>query len=132
MTIGKRVLVVGGGMGIGEHITKFLLQQHHAKVVIFSLYVTEELQKSISANSQIRIVQGDATSEDDRAKAMEAVHSFLGGLDSLICTVGIMGQVQRVAQMSPESIVRTYSVNVFAPISLVRCRALHPTLSRRV
>lgn len=120
MTPCRRVLVVGGGLGIGEKITKFLLQQHRARVVVFSLHVTDEIHALVAQTGRLQIVQGDATSDEARAGALNVVLKFMGGLDSLVCTAGIMGEIQRMDKMSTQKLLNTYNVNLFAPMLLVR------------
>lgn len=59
-----RVLVTGGGLGIGCSTTSYLLKQFNARVVVLTLDVgkeLQELQKDHSASSRLHVYQGDVT-----------------------------------------------------------------------
>lgn len=118
MSRSQRVLVVGGGLGIGAKVTEFLLQRHRARVVVLGLDICQEVA-DMESNNDLRIICGDITSADVRAETRNVVLGFMGGLDSLVCTVGIVGEIQLLRSMNPETIQRAYSVNVFAPMLLV-------------
>ena len=47
-----------------------------------------------------------------RGKARQVVLEFMGGLDTLACTVGIMGEIQLLEKLESETIEHTFSVNV--------------------
>jgi NAD(P)-dependent dehydrogenase (short-subunit alcohol dehydrogenase family) len=113
MAPGRRVLVVGGGLGMGLKVTQYLLGHHGAKVVVFGLHIAQELQ-IVSRNSRLKVIKGDVTSGEARKQL------FMGGLDCLVWTVGVMGEIQRLVGMSSETLIRTYDINVFAPILMVR------------
>lgn len=120
MSSPKRVLVVGGGLGIGETITEYLIRQHAAKVVVLGLHISDSLKALQStASTQLRILQGDITCAATRDEARAAVLEFMGGLDSLVITVGVMGEVQRLRNMNMSGLQRAYDINLFAPMAVV-------------
>ncbi|EXJ94379.1 hypothetical protein A1O1_02773 [Capronia coronata CBS 617.96] len=127
MASGRRILVVGGGLGIGQKVTQYLLQHHTAKVVVFGLHVAPELGP-LASTGRLHIVQGDATSDAARAQAREAVLEFMGGIDTLVITVGVMGEIQRLGGMSSVKLLQTYSINVFAP--MLMCQTFLPELRK--
>jgi len=59
-----RVLVTGGGLGIGCSTTSYLLKQFNARVVVLTLDVGAEmqaLQNDPSTSSRLHVYQGDVT-----------------------------------------------------------------------
>lgn len=59
-----RVLVTGGGLGIGYSTVEFLLRKYNARVVVFTLdYGTElvALQEEFSSSKRLFICKGDVT-----------------------------------------------------------------------
>jgi NAD(P)-dependent dehydrogenase (short-subunit alcohol dehydrogenase family) len=119
MAPGRRVLVLGGGLGMGLKVTQYLLGHHGAKVVVFGLHIAQELQ-NVSRNSRLKVIKGDVTSGEARKQLFMTVMEFMGGLDCLVWTVGVMGEIQRLVGMSTETLIRTHDINVFAPILMVR------------
>lgn len=113
-----RVLVVGGGMGIGQFVTEFLVQKHAAKVVVLGLDVSESVQQLEKAN-KLCVVRGDATEPTTQGRAMSTVSEYLGGLDALVITLGILGEVETVARLDIEKMRRAFEINFFAPVQLV-------------
>lgn len=119
MANAPRVLVVGGGLGIGESITKLLIDRHQGRVVVTGLRVSAKV-RAMHHDGRLRLIEGDITSESVREETRKTVFEFLGGLDCLVCTVGIMGQVQLIRDMDVSALRRTYDVNLFAPVAMVR------------
>ncbi|KAK6069719.1 short-chain dehydrogenase [Seiridium cupressi] len=115
MTNQRRVLVVGGGSGIGQHITDNLIHKHNAKVLVFSLDVAPVVQEW-EDQGKLHIVKGDATKPEVSQQAYQATQEYLGGLDSLVVTVGVMGQIERTEKVDIDSMRRTFEINVFAPV----------------
>jgi len=115
---GKRILVVGGGRGIGQYVTEYLIKRHHARVVILSQDVSEDVQQ-LAEENQLAIVQGDATNAQIQKQTLEKVSSFLGGLDSLVLTIGVIGEIETIARLDLERFRRTLAINLLAPVELV-------------
>lgn len=113
-----RVLVVGGGMGIGQFTTEFLVQKHGAKVVVLGLDISESVQQ-LEKEKKLCIVRGDATELDTQGLAQSAVSNYLGGLDALVITLGILGEVETVARLDIEKMRKAFEINFFAPVQLV-------------
>ena len=116
-----RVLVAGGGLGIGQFITKYLVEKHGAKVVVLGLHVSDSVAE-LEAQGEIRVVRGDATKSEIRKQTMDVVSQYLGGLDSLIVTLGIIDEIEKVAHLDVSKLRNTFEINFFAPVQLVRRR----------
>lgn len=114
----KRIIVVGGGLGIGAHITDFLLHQHKAKVVVFGLDVSPAVE-TLEKNNELLVVRGDATKSETIARARDAAVEYMGGVDSLVITLGVIGQIERAVNLDIESMRRTFEINFIAPVQLV-------------
>lgn len=115
----SRILVVGGGSGIGEHVTKFLLSRHGAKVAVLGLHVTEDIHQ-LAREDKVRFIQGDATTPDVQKQALQLVDDYLGGLDALVVTQGVLGEIETIGDLDMEKMRRAFEVNLFTPMQLVR------------
>lgn len=59
-----RVLVTGGGFGLGCATVKFLLEKHNARVVVLTIDFGSELealQREYSNDERLYVSQGDVT-----------------------------------------------------------------------
>lgn len=59
-----RILVTGGGLGLGCATVQILLKQHNARVIAFTLEYGEELkelQKLYSNQNRLWVLVGDVT-----------------------------------------------------------------------
>lgn len=116
-----RVLVAGGGLGIGQFITEFLVNKHGAKVVVLGLHISDSVAK-LETQGKIRVVRGDATKPEVHKQTVDVVSEYLGGLDSLIITLGVIAEIERVERLDISKLRNTYEINFFAPVQLVRYR----------
>lgn len=115
----SRILVVGGGSGIGEHVTHFLLNRHGAKVAVLGLHITEGISQ-LARDNKIRFIQGDATTPGVQKQALELVSDYLCGLDALVITQGVLGDIETIGSLDVEKMRRAFEINVFTPVQLVR------------
>lgn len=122
----SRILVVGGGSGIGEHVTKFLVGRHGAKVVVLGLHITEDIRQ-LAREERVRFVQGDATTDDIQKQAFQMVSDYLSGLDALVITQGVLGEIETVGKLDVEQMRRAFEVNFFTPVQLVRSTSAQAT-----
>lgn len=126
----SRILVVGGGSGIGEHVTKFLLSRHGAKVAVLGLHITEDISQ-LALKNKLRLIQGDATTPDVQQQALKLVSDYLGGLDALVITQGVLGEIETIGNLEVEQMRRAFEINLFTPVQLVRSSYLYPFISQR-
>jgi NAD(P)-dependent dehydrogenase (short-subunit alcohol dehydrogenase family) len=86
---GKRVLVYGGGTGLGYACAERMAQE--GAVVFLSARREKRLAEAAAKLSKIGragFAAGDATSEPDVKRVTELAVEFLGGLDALVISAG--------------------------------------------
>src|SRR6266567_1890603 len=83
----KKILITGGGSGIGLELARGLAE---ANDVVIAGRSTNKLQAARNANSRLRPVQLDVTSEDSAATVIDWLRSDIGGLDLLVNSAGVM------------------------------------------
>jgi NAD(P)-dependent dehydrogenase (short-subunit alcohol dehydrogenase family) len=120
----QRVLVVGGGQGIGAAVTQNLVEKHGAKVVVLSLQVDPAIEQ-LGQLDKIRLIQGDATSSTVLGETFDTVETYLGGLDALVITMGVLGEIETVANLDMNRFRQAFETNVFTPIAIVSTIARH-------
>lgn len=102
---GLRLLVVGGGSGIGA-ATVNLARARGARVVTADLHPGAD-------------VVADLTTDEGRTAMLETVEQTLGGLDGLAIVAG-GGDYRSIAETDAETWRRTLALNVEGPALLVR------------
>src|SRR5437764_4415421 len=122
---GKRVLVYGGGSGLGLGCARAMLAAG-ASVFITSRRreKLEAAQKELSAIGRIGVCEGDFTREADVAAVTDAAVAFLGGLDTLIVSSGTssIGSTMSATLADFEKVMAT---NLTGPFLAVRAAAPH-------
>jgi uncharacterized oxidoreductase len=83
----KKVLITGGGSGIGLALARRLAE---ANDVVIAGRSTSKLQATKNSNSRLRPVQLDVTSEESAAMVVDWIRSDFGGLDLLVHSAGVM------------------------------------------
>lgn len=105
----SRILITGGSSGIGKAAAK-LLSESGAKVAITGRD-KDKLEKSSAETGSIAI-HADVAVESDIERTYKEVMEKLGGLDCLVNNAGI-GDFQTVDELTLDSFMKVYSVNVF-------------------
>jgi NAD(P)-dependent dehydrogenase (short-subunit alcohol dehydrogenase family) len=134
---GRRVLVVGAGtrrsddpdapIGNGRAIA-VLAAREGAAVACADVDrdAAAETAALITADGgSAEVIVGDVADEDVCAAIVEAAHAALGGLDGVVCNVGI-GLGRGLADTSPHEWDTVYSVNVRSHFLV--CRAALPVM----
>ena len=126
---GKRVLVTGGGSGIGREIA-LLFSREGARVVIAGRR-KEPLDATAAAGpaGAIHCVAADVMKEDDRIRLLASAVETLAGLDILVNSAGILesGSIQAT---SLDAWDRTMDINVRSLFALTRLALPHLIASR--
>jgi len=116
-----KVLIVGGGSGIGEKVTEIVIRYSTAQVVVFGLHISEEvaaLEKTESG--RLWTVKGNITSPADRQKALAVCIEKMGGIDSLVISAGVMGEIQRIADQTSIGLRSDFEINFFGPMEMTQ------------
>lgn len=115
--IGKRVLVSGGGTGIGREIAQCLLG-HGARVVICGRRhgpLKETVDELGVEGREIHFVECDVSDPDDVQALVEKSEQLLGGLDILVNNAGIYegGDVESASLKAWDRVMNTNLRGVF-------------------
>lgn len=95
-------LVTGGGSGIGRAVVEGMVGEG-AKVGVLEISPekTEELE---ALGSNVKAVQGDATSLEDNEKALSETVNAFDRLDALICCVGLWDNQAKMKRIPKEKL----------------------------
>lgn len=98
----KVALVTGGGSGIGWAVVEGLVGEG-AKVGV--LEISQEKTAELEAlGSNVKAVQGDATSLEDNERALSETVDAFGRLDALICCVGLWDNQAKMKRIPKEKL----------------------------
>ncbi len=95
-------LVTGGGSGIGRAVVEALVGEG-AKVGV--LEISPEKTVELEAlGSNVKAVQGDATSLEDNERALSETVDAFGRLDALVCCVGLWDNQAKMKRIPKEKL----------------------------
>jgi uncharacterized oxidoreductase len=83
---GRRILITGGGSGIGLALARVLAQDNS---VVIAGRDEAKLEEARAGDPRLRTLRLDVTSEEDAGRAMGWVQEHLGRLDLLINSAGV-------------------------------------------
>jgi len=114
----QKVLITGGGSGIGLSIArKFLDNGHQVIITGRNLSKLEKVKKELSS---IHFFQSDVTKEEDVVKLVEQTQNEFGGIDVLINNAGIMNLIDTGKSSNELSKqLEEVEINYTAPIRLL-------------
>lgn len=120
---GKRVLITGGAQGLGEAITRHLIEA--GADVAIHYFSSETGAKELKTLAQIRgrraeIFKADLTQQPEAADLVSCAVEFLGGLDVLINNAGDLVQRRRLNEIDPAFWEKTFSINVDSMLWVTR------------
>jgi uncharacterized oxidoreductase len=84
----RRILVTGGGSGIGFALAKALAPEN---TVVIAGRDERKLEVARASTPRLQALRLDVTSEDDARRAIGWVEEHLGGLDLLVNSAGVFG-----------------------------------------
>ena len=107
---GLRVLVTGGGSGIGWAIA-VALQEQGARVHLCDAS-SEQLAQALPQQPAMSGSVADVSNEQHVDRVFDEVRQSLGGLDVLVNNAGIAGPTAAVEAIVPDDWSRTLAVNI--------------------
>jgi 3-oxoacyl-[acyl-carrier protein] reductase len=127
----KRALVTGAGQGLGEAITRHLIEAgadvaiHYRSSAAGAQALREHAQR---LGRRAEMFQADLTDEAAAARLVEDAVRFLGGLDVLVNNAGDLVQRRSIEQLDPDYWARTLAVNLNSMVWVTR--AAVPVLAK--
>jgi 3-oxoacyl-[acyl-carrier protein] reductase len=111
---GKNALVTGGGMGIGEAISRKLASEGAAILIAdFNVEAGTKVVESLRASgTQAEFVSADVTKRADWDRIAEAARTHFGRLDILVNNAGTSYEAQSSLTVPEAAFDKVYSVNV--------------------
>lgn len=114
---GKKILVTGGGSGIGLELARRLADDNE---VVIAGRDQAKLEGARAQSPALRTLPLDVTSEDQARRAIAWLGSQLGGLDLLVNNAGLIRGYQLASPESETRSVEDVDVNLGGPIRMTR------------
>ncbi|HQR41254.1 MAG TPA: SDR family oxidoreductase [Gemmatales bacterium] len=108
---GKRILITGGGSGIGQAVAVKLVEAG-ARVAITGRNLEKLNATKVLTKNQAIVVPCDATVPDQVEKTVAAVNKQLGGIDILINNAGMNLKERYIRNLSVEGWQQTIQGNL--------------------
>lgn len=123
-----RVLITGGGRGIGRGLAVALAERGAAVAVMSRSadQLKDTVKRINDAGGKGFIYTGDVSREEDAAGAVNEAISAFGGIDVLVNNAGIGGPADPVQTTSLEEWNKTLSVNLTGVFLM--CKAVLPEM----
>lgn len=117
----QRLLVVGGGQGIGWEAVKAILRYSlEAQVFIFGYHIEKEIWGLPERrNGRLFILEGDVTDERIRRSVIDNCIMEMGGIDTLVFTAGVITPIERIEKVNMNDVKRAFDINVFGCMAMV-------------
>jgi NAD(P)-dependent dehydrogenase (short-subunit alcohol dehydrogenase family) len=125
----KKALITGGDSGIGRAVA-VLFAREGADVAIAALPAetddAEDTRRAVeSAGRRCVVIQGDLADAAFCRELIERTIAKLGGLDILVSNAGHQNRKERPEDVDDEEFDRTFKINVYAYMRLVRSALPH-------
>ena len=114
---GRKVLITGGGSGIGLELARCLAE---ANDVVIAGRSTSKLQLAHDEDPRLRPVQLDITSEASAAGVLGRLRSSLGGLDLLVNNAGYMSSGDLTAPDADAATAEELAINLGGTVRMTR------------
>jgi 3-oxoacyl-[acyl-carrier protein] reductase len=125
---GKNILITAGAQGIGEAISKHLIDSGANVAIHFfsSADTANELVEYAKSKGQKAIaISGDLTKEADANELVEQTIEALGGLDSLINNAGSLVDRKMLNEMEAEFWHKVMDINLTSMMFVTRAASPH-------
>lgn len=117
----KKIIVTGGGSGIGRELTLQLLDMGaHVAAVDISEKSLKEVQELAKNNERLSIHVLDVTSDESLKNFEEEFYKKHKVVDGLINNAGIVQPFVNVDKLEMDLVNRVMNVNFFGPFKLTR------------
>lgn len=113
----QKVVVVGGATGMGASTVKKLLESGRRVAAIDINAVVMESPAEFNT-------LGDVTDAPDIQRAIDEAAEALGGIEAVVCCVGING-LGTIEETEPQEWNRQFAVNAFGPYATARAALPH-------
>lgn len=111
--MGKRTIVTGSAMGLGEAVARRFAHEGAAVVCVDVKPVPNEqtVQSLLDQGGQAYSVIGDVSSSADVQRMSEEAEDFLGGIDVLVNNAGVIPSRETVVETTEADWDETFRVN---------------------
>lgn len=121
---GRKALITGGDSGIGRAVA-IAFAREGARVAINFLEVERSDAESLAEllekeGVQLELLPGDLRERETSRRIVTEAHRRLGGLDILVLNAGVQQAATDIAEITEEQVLRTFQVNVFAPLYMAQ------------
>jgi uncharacterized oxidoreductase len=117
-TTGKRVLITGGGSGIGLDLAREFLKLGH--IVIICGRTLEKLEEAKAQYPELHIVQCDVSSDEQIQALRYKLETEFGGIDILVNNAGVWFTEDIVQRDVPlDHQFKLIEINVNGPLRMV-------------
>lgn len=114
---GKKILITGGGSGIGLELARRLAG---ANEVVIAGRDEAKLERARAQAPALRTIRLDVTSENEAQEAVRSAGGDLGGLDLLVNSAGVMGSYGFSSRVAAAKSVEEVEVNLSGAIRMTR------------
>lgn len=121
---GRKALITGGDSGIGRAVA-IAYAREGARVAINYLHEEQSDADSLAAllkgeGARLELLPGDLCERETCRGIVAEAHRRLGGLDILVLNAGVQQAAKEIAEITEEQVLRTFGVNVFAPLYMAQ------------
>jgi uncharacterized oxidoreductase len=114
---GKKILVTGGGSGIGLELARRLADRNQ---VVIAGRDEERLERARADTPSLLTRRLDVTSEDDARDAIASIEGELGGLELLVNNAGLLRSYSLTDVDAAERADQDVEVNVLGALRMTR------------
>ncbi len=129
--VGQRVVITGASQGLGRALA-IALSGRGARLVLAArrMAALEETRAACASPGDVFLVQADVTRESDVEALIARAAETLGGIDVLVCNVGINMKARVEDVKSPVVFEQMMDVNFFSAVRAVHYALPHLVRSR--
>ena len=126
-----KVLITGGGSGIGKIMGRMALEKGARTFIIWDINITaiENVRKELAPYGRVKGYVVDVSDNEIVTLAYKKTVADCGDIDIVINCAGIITSNKTFDQMTSDEILRTMNINTIAPMFVAR--AVLPDMLRR-